>query len=43
VRRLTPATDTNKREQQQSAPDLSGRSAKAQARLFDVDGPPRST
>ncbi|GGJ73184.1 hypothetical protein GCM10010121_099690 [Streptomyces brasiliensis] len=39
VRRLTPAADTNKHEQQRSAADLSGRSAEAQSRLTDVDGP----
>ncbi|MFJ7968914.1 hypothetical protein [Streptomyces sp. NPDC096324] len=30
--RLTPAADTNEREQQRSAPDLSGRSTEAQTR-----------
>jgi hypothetical protein len=40
VRWLTPAADTNKREQQRSTPDLSGRSAEAQARFADLDGPP---
>ncbi|MFC5786068.1 hypothetical protein [Streptomyces aureus] len=33
------AADTNKHEQQRPAPDLSGRSAEAQARLTIVDGP----
>lgn len=38
-RLLTPAADTNKHEQQRSAPDLCGRSTEAQGPLVDVDRP----
>lgn len=38
-RLLTPAADTNKHEQQRSAPDLCGRSTEAQGPLVNVDRP----
>lgn len=39
ARRLTSATDTNRREQQQSTLDLSGRFAEGRDPLADVDSP----